>query len=592
MNIFKSIQTQIALSAGICLLITVALLSIYSGYIMYDEAKKLAVSKVLLLASSEAEKVKKEINLALDLSQAFSDTMYVIPSTNYKVGLDRKKVMAMIKAVLIKEKTLTGFFVAWEPNAFDKKDNKYKCPLKNGKPNKCKNTLWDETGRFVPYFSRNEEGTIKFRTLGSYRIRPWKYNPNPKPWYTTPRTTKRQFVTEPYPWSVQGKEIVGVSTIAPIIYKNKFYGLAGTDIKLDYLQHMADDVDAYRGYAHMTIMSNKGVIMGYKDKPDNVNKLLTDVEDIKKFKAVTKPISFFENGFLKVVVPIQFGDSIDVSRKPNPWMVRMMVSEEVVLADVYAVLRMAVISGIVLIVIGIIAIFFVSGRVAKPIRIIAQAIDGLGKKDFNVRVPEHYKTWGSELGEISRGFANTRDNVKEMLQRLSESVGLSASKMEEYSGRLKELVAEVKEIVSHATGAIESSAAASIETAKTVDNMAESINDTSKQSEELEKTAINAHKKASSSKEDQINAEEAMKKIGEGSQKIEGIIGVITEIANQTNLLSLNAAIEAAKAGDFGKGFAVVADEVRNLAERSNTSVTEIRGLIDETSNDIIKGPK
>ncbi|MGK0288933.1 MAG: methyl-accepting chemotaxis protein [bacterium] len=83
---------------------------------------------------------------------------------------------------------------------------------------------------------------------------------------------------------------------------------------------------------------------------------------------------------------------------------------------------------------------------------------------------------------------------------------------------------------------------------------------------------------------------ESMERIGGSSQKIGGIVGVITEIANQTNLLSLNAAIEAAKAGDSGKGFAVVAEEVRSLAERSNLSVIEIQKLIEGSSHNIKEG--
>src|SRR5262249_25636527 len=82
----------------------------------------------------------------------------------------------------------------------------------------------------------------------------------------------------------------------------------------------------------------------------------------------------------------------------------------------------------------------------------------------------------------------------------------------------------------------------------------------------------------------------AMSRIEESSRKIADIIGVIDEIARQTNLLALKAAVEAARAGDAGRGFAVVASEVRSLAQRSSQAAKDIKDLINNSSSQVKEG--
>ena len=86
------------------------------------------------------------------------------------------------------------------------------------------------------------------------------------------------------------------------------------------------------------------------------------------------------------------------------------------------------------------------------------------------------------------------------------------------------------------------------------------------------------------------STKDSIHKIAESAKEIQMVMAVITEIANQTNLLSLNAAIEAAKAGDSGKGFAVVAEEVRILADRSASSVIKTQQLIEESTANVDEG--
>jgi len=116
----------------------------------------------------------------------------------------------------------------------------------------------------------------------------------------------------------------------------------------------------------------------------------------------------------------------------------------------------------------------------------------------------------------------------------------------------------------------------------------------------LERCAVDMNSTYDKAKDCAVSAEKSqsemksmvatMERINETSRKIESIIGEIEDIASQTNLLSLNAAIEAARAGDAGRGFAVVADQIRNLAEQSAQSAINTRELIEGSVNEINEG--
>ncbi len=124
----------------------------------------------------------------------------------------------------------------------------------------------------------------------------------------------------------------------------------------------------------------------------------------------------------------------------------------------------------------------------------------------------------------------------------------------------------------------------------TLQNMARSVDDSSTIMNQIRDSAENAERNASHCAQEMNEAIQRMQAITQGNQAILNTMNVITDIADQTNLLALNAAIEAARAGEQGRGFAVVADEVRSLSIKSNDSAKHIRQVLDQASVDISKG--
>ncbi|RVD74641.1 Methyl-accepting chemotaxis protein [Pseudomonas koreensis] len=603
---FKSIQFSVAALAGAIVLSVVAALVLYALFSgartqeMVQQRTQAQFEQVIeqrltSLAQTQVSQIQRELEAPLLIAGGLVRVNALLGTPDGdgqpKLTVSREQLINLIKENVEKNPKILGTYIGWEKNALDHNDAAYVGTRVVG--------IDATNGRFLPWWFRNDDGTLGLDKLVdvddqkvlSTGVRASEY-------YLCSKESKKACVIDPAPYKVGDKVVMLASFIEPIMLNGAFQGIVGADLSVNFIQEMllAANQKLYSGAGQMALIGGNGRIVAYTKDPSKFGEKVSDILDAEQIANLTNlkrgEVTYSVNkdkGRIELYLPFGIGQT------DARWTLMLQLPLNAVMADLQKLqgdldaqrksdtFGMAMV-GLIIAGVGLLVIWLVGHGIARPLKQMVAMLDDIakGEGDLTRRLSSDRS---DELGSIAKGFNTFLAKLQAMITQVVTSVQ-SVSDSSEHTA----------DIAIRTNIGIQKQMAEIDQVATAVQEMTATAQDVARNATQAAQAASHADQAAGQGMQivrdtsDSIGvlaveigkAVEVVQTLAKDSENINAILTAIRGIAEQTNLLALNAAIEAARAGEQGRGFAVVADEVRNLAQKTQKATEEIQSMIQQ----------
>ncbi len=558
---FFSIRAKTLLAILPLLLVTMIILS----WVSYHYSAQIIESEVNAEMELKSSLTLKTLQADLNNPMAFSQAIarFTEKGTN---GITKEQYAAFLQNIVPADSLIFGAGVWFEPFAY-KNDVKYFGPY-----------AYKDKGKVV-YTEEYEEPSYDY--------------PN-QTWYKQAvNTTKTIVCSEPF---YDDATKVTMFTLAVPFYdqSKKFIGISSVDIDLTFLQKIISEIKVgEKGWAFL--LAKDGNYMSDRDAEKNIKSNIMEEKNITLATAGKEIIknkhgrTTYTEGNKRYLLYYE-------EMPMTGWILVLSMPEEELYAPLKALLWKQIIVAMIAIIMVIIGISFYARFITRNINEVKRLSDLMANGDLRAQITIKSR---DEFGQMGHNFNTMINNLRQLLHKIIDNSQQVAAASQQLTASAHETAKATEDItitIQNISANVADQVVYTNKTTNSVNDISTKFIHINNEMQAVTDMTGKANNKAVEGHEvvahviQQMNlienkistATEVVNVLGNKSREIDNIISLITNIAGQTNLLALNAAIEAARAGEQGRGFAVVADEVRKLAEQSEAAAKQISYIIRE----------